>query len=126
MPHLLALNCGSSSIKGKLFALPALKEAATLAVSNIGSKGDKVTVTIRWTGGEGEDVDTQAGAGEEFERESSAERSEAWEWEWEWEERGIEGGRVGKWQATATRWQHPRPQKAPTHSHARLAPVLPR
>ncbi|KAL7420760.1 hypothetical protein Q5752_004712 [Cryptotrichosporon argae] len=54
MPYLLALNCGSSSIKGKLFVLPAsraepLHTAAEVGVSNIGSKGDKVKIKLAWT-----------------------------------------------------------------------------
>ncbi|WOO76818.1 putative acetate kinase [Vanrija pseudolonga] len=54
--YILALNCGSSSIKGKLFALPATPSAplaavATLAVSNIGAKGDNVTLRLKWDNG---------------------------------------------------------------------------
>lgn len=72
--HLLALNCGSSSIKGKLFTLPAsskepLVHAAKIAVSNIGAKGDKVTTKIEWDGDKGHDVDEVGEQGDRVERE---------------------------------------------------------
>lgn len=73
MSYLLSLNCGSSSIKGKLFGLPRGKEdleaAATISVSNIGSKGDKVSIKINWNGDKGEDVDTKGDEGDSVERE---------------------------------------------------------
>ncbi|KAL1413135.1 hypothetical protein Q8F55_000884 [Vanrija albida] len=64
--YILALNCGSSSIKGKLFALPPasdspLARVATLAVSNIGAAGDAVTLRLRWA--TGEDVREAGGDG---------------------------------------------------------------
>jgi len=64
MSYILAINCGSSSIKGKLFHLPstkseALKPAAQLSVSNISSKGEKVKIKIKWDGEEGRDVEEE-------------------------------------------------------------------
>lgn len=62
--YILAVNCGSSSIKGKLFPIPdskqaALKPAASLAVSNISSKGEKVKIKISWTDGKGKEVNEE-------------------------------------------------------------------
>lgn len=62
MAYLLAINCGSSSIKGKLYHLPGSKEeplsdAASLSVSNISSKGEKIKIKISWKGEEGRDVE---------------------------------------------------------------------
>jgi acetate kinase len=55
--YLLAINCGSSSIKGKLYTIPDLKTQAELSVSNISSKGEKIKIKIEWVeGGEGKDV----------------------------------------------------------------------
>jgi hypothetical protein len=58
MAYLLAINCGSSSIKGKLYHLPGskdepLNDAASLSVSNISSKGEKIKIKIQWRGGQG-------------------------------------------------------------------------
>lgn len=73
--YILALNCGSSSIKGKLFAFPTSPSAplvsiATLAVSNIGAHGDNVTLRLKWENGPDE---RQTGAdGGSVERESDS------------------------------------------------------
>lgn len=94
--HLLTLNCGSSSIKGKLYHLPSpsapLEPAAKISVSNIGSKGDKVKLKVNWLDhcaegaggaegaegrgkgqgkGERKDVDDELGDGGEMERKSA-------------------------------------------------------
>lgn len=78
--YLLALNCGSSSIKGRLFALPTagagsprgvLEDVARIAVSNIGAKGDTVQLKIGWEAGRGEDVKQEGGEGATARRESS-------------------------------------------------------
>ena len=58
--YLLAINCGSSSIKGKLYSIPsdtghALETAAELGVSNISAKGQKVKIKLKWNGGSGND-----------------------------------------------------------------------
>nr|WPS94677.1 acetate kinase [Naematelia aurantialba] len=60
--YLLAVNCGSSSIKGKLFALPSsisapLEQRASLSVTGIGSHGDKVNFKVNWEQGHGKAVD---------------------------------------------------------------------
>lgn len=57
MSYLLAINCGSSSIKGKLYHLPSSKSedlspAASLSISNISSKGEKIKIKIQWEGKE--------------------------------------------------------------------------
>jgi acetate kinase len=72
MSYLLAINCGSSSIKGKLFHLPgskkeALKDAASLSVSNIGSKGEKIKIKISWQEEEGRDLEEEGDDGGEAE-----------------------------------------------------------
>ncbi len=56
--YLLAINCGSSSIKGKLYALPKSKSdelnaVASLSVSNISSKGEKIKIKICWDKSQG-------------------------------------------------------------------------
>ena len=72
MAYLLAINCGSSSIKGKLYQLPGSKErplndAASLSVSNISSKGEKIKIKIQWKGEEGKDVDEEGEDGGDVE-----------------------------------------------------------
>ena len=62
--YMLAINCGSSSIKGKLFAIPSsssepLTTLANLGVSNISSKGEKVKIKVGWEGQKGKDVDEE-------------------------------------------------------------------
>ncbi|KAK4689676.1 acetate kinase, partial [Tremellales sp. Uapishka_1] len=68
--YLLAINCGSSSIKGKLFSLPALEAKADLSVSNIGSKGDKVKIKIEWQGDHGKNLQEDGDDGESVEYKS--------------------------------------------------------
>jgi acetate kinase len=73
--YLLTLNCGSSSVKGKLYNLPSkdapLAPAAKISVSNIGAKGDRVHVALKWLDGAGRgDVDERLGDGGEVERAS--------------------------------------------------------
>ena len=70
--YLLAVNCGSSSIKGKLYAIPpvksdALKAEAQLGVSNISSKGEKVKIKVEWTGSQGKDVNEEGDDGDKVE-----------------------------------------------------------
>jgi acetate kinase len=72
MSYLLAINCGSSSIKGKLYHLPTsqekpLKDAASLSVSNISSKGEKIKIKIQWKGEEGKDVEEEGDDGGDVE-----------------------------------------------------------
>ncbi|WVO18079.1 acetate kinase [Cryptococcus depauperatus] len=62
--YLLAINCGSSSIKGKLYILPSFKLQANLAVSNISSKDEQVTIEITWEKGAGKDSSEEAGWGD--------------------------------------------------------------
>lgn len=48
MPHyLLALNCGSSSLKSTLFSYPALEQLATLSASSIGSEKAALKVKVQ-------------------------------------------------------------------------------
>lgn len=70
--YILAINCGSSSIKSKLFEIPsskseALKPVADATVKNIGSKGDKVKFKVEWSDGKdaklGEDVEEEGDEG---------------------------------------------------------------
>jgi hypothetical protein len=72
MSYLLAINCGSSSIKGKLYHLPKskdepLNDAASLSVSNISSKGEKIKIKIQWKGEEGKDVNEEGEDGGDVE-----------------------------------------------------------
>jgi acetate kinase len=72
MAYLLAINCGSSSIKGKLYHLPGskdepLNDAASLSVSNISSKGEKIKIKIQWKKEEGKDVDEEGEDGGDVE-----------------------------------------------------------
>jgi acetate kinase len=51
--YILALNCGSSSIKSKLYRLPlaATREPeASLSISNIGAEDANVQVKLLWNG----------------------------------------------------------------------------
>ncbi|GFZ44981.1 acetate kinase [Saitozyma sp. JCM 24511] len=62
--YLLAVNCGSSSIKGKLYAIPPAKSdpletVADLGVSNISSKGEKVKIKVTWSEGKGKNVNEE-------------------------------------------------------------------
>lgn len=64
MSYLLAINCGSSSIKGKLYHLPSSKQdplnlAASLSISNISSKGEKIKIKIQWDEEEVRDVNEE-------------------------------------------------------------------
>ncbi|BEI93983.1 uncharacterized protein CcaverHIS019_0604420 [Cutaneotrichosporon cavernicola] len=69
--YLLTLNCGSSSIKGKLFNIPSkeapLEAVAKISVLNIGAKGDRVHVVVKWLDGLTEDVDERMGDGGQVE-----------------------------------------------------------
>jgi acetate kinase len=68
--YILSINCGSSSVKGKLFEIASdgknLTPAASLAVTRVGAPGEKIQVKVEWTGDikgknikeEGEDGDT--------------------------------------------------------------------
>jgi acetate kinase len=72
MSYLLAINCGSSSIKGKLYHIPkskdeSLNDAASLSISNISSKGEKIKIKIQWQGEEGRDLDEEGEDGGEVE-----------------------------------------------------------
>lgn len=73
MVFLLAINCGSSSIKGKLYAIPSsssepLKTAASISISNITSKGEKVKVKVSWEEDQsGKDVEEEGEDGGEVE-----------------------------------------------------------
>lgn len=73
MGYLIALNCGSSSIKGKLFELSdekggPMEEAGALSVSNIGAKGEQIKVKVKWFGGRGDDVEVEKGDGADVQR----------------------------------------------------------
>lgn len=75
--YILAINCGSSSIKSKLYRVPASKSdslvlVANATVSNIGAKGDKIKVHIAWHDAEGvgklgEDRDEELEEGDKVE-----------------------------------------------------------
>lgn len=72
MSYILAINCGSSSIKGKLYHLPAstsepLTQAASLGVSNISSKGEKIKIKISWNEEQGRNVDEEGDDGGDVE-----------------------------------------------------------
>jgi acetate kinase len=75
--YILAINCGSSSIKSKLYLVPqdktdALQAVADVTVKNIGSKGDKVKFKVSWNDTEGvgilgSDVEEEGEAGDQVE-----------------------------------------------------------
>ena len=77
--HLLAINCGSSSIKGKLYSIKGkdedLENVATLSVSGISSNGEKISIKVKWNGGLGKDVDEHGEDGGEVECESMLRRT---------------------------------------------------
>jgi acetate kinase len=72
MKYILSINCGSSSIKGKLYELPPSQEEplidlANLSVSNIASKGEKIKIKIKWENDKGKDVEEEGEDGAEVE-----------------------------------------------------------
>ncbi|WVQ85013.1 acetate kinase [Cryptococcus sp. DSM 104549] len=64
--YLLAINCGSSSIKGKLFSIPSFELLANLAVENITSSDEKVKIKINWEEGKGDDSEEEADYGDKI------------------------------------------------------------
>lgn len=51
--YILALNCGSSSIKSKLYKLPLVEHhepEASLSISNIGAEDSKISIKLQWLG----------------------------------------------------------------------------
>ena len=71
--YLIALNCGSSSIKGRLYVVPHSKkekfeQQATLSVSNIGAPGEPIHFTLKWSDNKGEDMDIHTDDGGSVER----------------------------------------------------------
>lgn len=70
--YLLAVNCGSSSIKGKLYEVyqtsEELRSVAILNVSNINAKGEKLKIKVKWSDGKGDDVNKEED-GDDIERE---------------------------------------------------------
>lgn len=73
--YLIALNCGSSSIKGRLYVVPHSKkekfeQQATLSVSNIGAPGEPIHFTLKWSDNKGKDMDIHTDDGGSVERES--------------------------------------------------------
>ncbi|WRT67973.1 acetate kinase [Kwoniella shivajii] len=75
MSYLLAINCGSSSIKGKLFRIPKSKSdplefQSALEVVNIGSKDDKVKIKITWEEGKGDNLTEEGKNGDDVDYES--------------------------------------------------------
>lgn len=74
--HVLAINCGSSSIKGKLYSVASksadLETVASLSVSNISSPGEKVKIQISWVdSSNGENVDEEGEDGAKVDCEST-------------------------------------------------------
>ncbi|WVR09779.1 acetate kinase [Kwoniella sp. DSM 27419] len=70
MHYLLAVNCGSSSIKGKLYGIPdspsqPLESLSNLEVTNIGSKDENVKIKIKWAKGKGDDLTEEGKRGDE-------------------------------------------------------------
>jgi hypothetical protein len=66
--YILAINCGSSSIKAKLFDASTLGLVATLTVKNIAARGEKVRFAVRWEDEElGSHVDEQGEDGDKVE-----------------------------------------------------------
>lgn len=77
--YLLAVNCGSSSIKGKLYAIPPAKSdplgtVADLGVSNISSMGEKVKIKVTWSEGKGKNVNEEGEDGGSVECEACRRR----------------------------------------------------
>ncbi|EIW70960.1 acetate kinase [Tremella mesenterica] len=70
--YILAINCGSSSIKGKLYPIPSqptqpLRDCASLSVSNIASHGERIKVKVNWTeGGKGLEEEGEDGGNVEY------------------------------------------------------------
>lgn len=64
--YLLAINCGSSSIKGKLFAIPSLELLANLAVTNINSSDERIKIKTTWEEGKGKDSEEESDYGDKI------------------------------------------------------------
>ncbi|KAL0240549.1 acetate kinase [Cryptococcus tetragattii IND107] len=64
--YLLAINCGSSSIKGKLFAIPSFELLANLAVTNISSSDERIKIKITWEEGKGKDSEEESDYGDKI------------------------------------------------------------
>lgn len=72
--YLIALNCGSSSIKGRLYTVPTSKsgkfrQEATLSASNIGAPGEPIHFKLKWDTDRGKDMDIRTDDGGSVERE---------------------------------------------------------
>ncbi|WVQ96531.1 acetate kinase [Kwoniella sp. CBS 9459] len=68
--YVLAINCGSSSIKGKLFGIPKAKSdpldfRCSLEVVSIGSRDENVKIKINWEEGKGENLSEEGKRGDE-------------------------------------------------------------
>lgn len=76
--YLLAINCGSSSIKGKLFAIPSFELLANLAVTNISSSDERVKIKTTWEEGKGKDSEEEADYGDKIRCRSEADVNDFW------------------------------------------------
>lgn len=70
--YILSINCGSSSVKGKLFEIASdkrsLTPAASLAVSGVGAAGKKIQIKVEWIGDiKGKDVKEEGDDGDSVE-----------------------------------------------------------
>lgn len=91
MSQILALNCGSSSVKAKVYSIgegegqgiqPEL--FASIAISNINAQAEKIGVKLKWADGRGKDINEEQDSGDAVKRESthSCERGRALAAQW--------------------------------------------
>jgi acetate kinase len=69
--YILAINCGSSSIKAKLYALndsakrQPLTAVAEGSIKGIAAKGQKIKIKLEWLDGSGHDVSEEGELGDQ-------------------------------------------------------------
>jgi acetate kinase len=75
--YILAINCGSSSIKTKLYSVSATKgqpltAVAEASVKGIAAKGQKIKIKVEWLDGKGNNVSEEGEEGDKVDCRTSA------------------------------------------------------
>lgn len=70
--YILAINCGSSSIKSKLYSVSSTKgqpltAVAEASVKGIAAKGQKIKIKVEWLDGKGNNVSEEGEEGDKVE-----------------------------------------------------------
>lgn len=80
--YILAINCGSSSIKSKLYSVSPTKgqpltAVAEASVKGIAAKGQKIKIKVEWLDGKGNEVNEEGDDGDKVECKLDAAIAEA-------------------------------------------------